>query len=190
MVTIRLSFLNIHHLFQSLSMQLRIEPRIAVMQYQRGQESRHYWTYSRVYSLTFFTLRAANYLAAMGAYHRFLWNKALPSLQSAAGVYKARGLAFHQEAIALAHQDRIAARHVIKAASRHMVTAIALRRHAWLHSAHISDDSHMRIEDLPFDGVGLFDTKMDEILDNLQKMRKTARSYNSQSYYRPQHYQW
>ena len=38
----------------------------------------------RIYSLAS-TLCAANYIAAMGAYHRYLWNKALPSLQSAAG---------------------------------------------------------------------------------------------------------
>ena len=36
----------------------------------------------RVYSLASFTLRAANYLAAMGAYYRFLWNKGLGEIQT------------------------------------------------------------------------------------------------------------
>ena len=71
-----------------------------------------------------------------------------------------------------------------------MATAVALRRHARLHSAHIADDSCMCIEDLPFDAFGLFDNKTDEILDNLQKLRKAARSYNIQLYYRPHQYQW
>ena len=122
----------------------------------------------------------------MGAYHHFLWNKALPSLQLAQGKYKSRGLAFHQEAMAIACQERITARRVVEAALKHMTTAVTLQRHAWLRSAHISDDSCVRIEDLPLDGVGLFDTRTHEILDNLQKMRKTARSYNTQPYYRPQ----
>ena len=102
----------------------------------------------------------------MGAYHRFLWNKALLSLQSAQGEYKSRGLTFHQEAMAVVRQERIIARHVIEAASKHMATAIALRRYAWLCSARILDDSYIRIEDLPFDGVGLFNTRTNEILDN------------------------
>ena len=76
--------------------------------------------------------------------------------------------------MAFACQEQITACHVIEAASKHMATAIALHRHAWLRSAHISEDSCLRIEDLPFDGVGLFDDRMDEILDNLQKMRKIA----------------
>ena len=49
----------------------------------------------RGYSLASFNLWAANYIATMGPYHRYLWNKVLPSLQSASGEYKTRGLAFH-----------------------------------------------------------------------------------------------
>ena len=75
----------------------------------------------RVCSLTSFNLRASNYLAAMGAYHRFLWNKALPSLQSASGEYKPRGLNFHQEATALAQQEQITVRHIMEAASKYTV---------------------------------------------------------------------
>ena len=55
----------------------------------------------RAYSLASFNLCTANYIAAMGAYHRYLWNKAPQSLQSASGEYKTQGLAFHQEAMAL-----------------------------------------------------------------------------------------
>ena len=77
-------------------------------------------------------LKRSRHLAAMGAYHRYLWNKVLPSLQSSSGEYKAHGLAFHQEATALACQECITARHVIEGSSRHMATAVALHRHAWL----------------------------------------------------------
>ena len=133
----------------------------------------------RVYSLTSFNLRTANYIAAMGAYHRRLWSQALPSLQSAS-YYKTRGLAYHQEAMALARQKRITARHIIDSSARQLVAAIALRRYAWLKSAQIPDDIRMQIEDLPFNGSGLFNDKTDDILENLQKFKKTAQSYNTQ----------
>ena len=84
-----------------------------------------------IYSLASFTLRAANYLATMGAYHHYLWNKALPSLKSASGEYKPCNLAY-KEAMALVSQEHITVRHVIEVSSRHMATAIAIRRHAWL----------------------------------------------------------
>ena len=61
----------------------------------------------RIYSLASFILRTANYTAAMGAYHHYLWNKAFPSLQSATGKCKCHGLTYHQEAMGLAHQERI-----------------------------------------------------------------------------------
>ena len=115
----------------------------------------------------------------MEAYHCYLWNKALPSLHSASGKYKSRGLAFHHEGMALARQERNMARHIIEVPSRHMATVIALRRHAWLRSAHTSNETHMRIEDLLFDSTGLFDEKNYDILDNLQKLEKTAKSYNT-----------
>ena len=112
----------------------------------------------------------------MGAYHQYLWNKALPTLQSATDEYKACSLIFPQEPMVLACQEHITAQHVIEAASKHMATAVALHRHTWLHSANISNDSCMGTEDLPFDGASLFYDKTDEILDNLQKVRKNSSS--------------
>ena len=64
----------------------------------------------RVYSLGSFILCTANYLATMGAYISFLWNRALPSLQLAQGEYNSRCLTFHQEAMAVTHQEHITAR--------------------------------------------------------------------------------
>lgn len=88
--------------------------------------------------------------------------------------------------MSVAHQERIMVRHLTDTASKQVNTSIVLRHHAWLRSATISGDARVQIEDLPFDSLGLFDTKTENILKNLQKMRKTARSYSSQnSYYHP-----
>ena len=56
-----------------------------------------------------------------------------------------------------------------------MVGAVTLRRHAWLCSSGLTKETHTRIEDLPFDGVGLFNAKTDEAMDNLQKARNMAK---------------
>ena len=82
--------------------------------------------------------------------------------------------------MALAQQERIATRHMVDTASKQIATSVTLRHYAWLHSASISEDARYRIEDLPFDGVGLYDDKTDEILDNLIKLRKMAKSYTNQ----------
>lgn len=71
-----------------------------------------------------------------------------------------------------------------------MTTAISLRRHAWLRSATILADARRAIEDLPFDGSGLFDGKLDDILGELQKMCRTACSYSYQSNFRPYKPYW
>ena len=76
--------------------------------------------------------------------------------------------------MSLARQERISARHIIDCFSRQLVSAIALRRYAWLRSAQIPDDVQLRIEDLPFNGSGFFDDKTGGILENLQKLKKTA----------------
>ena len=116
----------------------------------------------------------------MDAYHRQLWNKVLPTLQAAPE--DSRALNINLEASTLAKQQRIAVRHSADAASKAMATAVALRHHAWLRSDGITDDTRSRIEDLPFDGAGLLSEKTNEVMDNLHKIRKMAKSYSTQPY--------
>lgn len=105
----------------------------------------------------------------MGAYKCHQWNKVLPYINKLLEDIRPRPLAFHQEAMALAKHERIAAHHAADASAKQIATAIALRKYAWLRSATIPDDARMSIEDLPFDGSGLFDGKSDDILGELQK---------------------
>lgn len=121
------------------------------------------------YSLVSFTLRASNYMATMGAYHRHLWDKIFPFFTSLSDE-RARVTSCHQEAMSLACQEHFAAKHVA-AASKHLAAAISHCRHAWLRSANIADNAQARIEDLPFDSAGLFDAKTNDILKELQTLR-------------------
>ena len=67
-----------------------------------------------------------------------------------------------------------------------MLTAIALRWYAWIRAANVLDDTKAKIEDLPFDAIGLFNSKTDDIMENIHKMGKTAKSYVP---YQPYRYQ-
>ena len=80
----------------------------------------------RSYTLATFAVRVANYLAAMGAYHRHLWNEVLPALNAAPEDIRSSCLAHHQEAMSLACQERITARHVVEASSKQLATVVAL----------------------------------------------------------------
>lgn len=90
----------------------------------------------------------------------------------------------------LSKQEHIVARHVVDASSKQATTAIALRYHAWLRAATLPDDARLRIEDMPFDGVGLFNVKTDEVLKEHQQIKRTACSYSNQSGNRPFKQQW
>ena len=143
----------------------------------------------RSYAFSSLIVRAANYVAAMAAYHQHLWDLALPSLQAAPEELQPRGLSLHQEASQLIRQERVTVRHILDAASHNLMTGVAMRRQAWLKSAAIPEDSKARILDLPFDGSGLFDPKTDEILKGLYEAKKAARSYAAQPFYK-QRYPW
>lgn len=117
-------------------------------------------------------------MAAMGVYHRYLWNKAHPLFQHLHGHLRDEGQALYAEAMRLSQQERIAARHVIVASSRQSMCAVALRRHAWLRAATLPDAARKQVENLPFEGTGLFHPKTDEIMKEHQDMKKTVRSYN------------
>ena len=116
----------------------------------------------------------------MGAYQKHLWDKILPMLQTLPDPSKTDTLNVSEEAYTLTRQQKFAAKHKADTASK----SITVRRHAWLRMANILDDTKIKIEDLPFDAIGLFNSKTDEIVENIHKMRKTAKSYVPYQSYR------
>ena len=81
-----------------------------------------------LYLLASFVMRVSNYQATMGAYHRQLWNKSLPILQTAPGDVRTASLNTHLEAINLAKQC-VVAHHTADAASKSLVSSIILSKH-------------------------------------------------------------
>lgn len=80
----------------------------------------------RQYSYSTFVPRVANYLAAMGAYQRHLWNQALPLFHDLPEDGRLKGTTLHKEAVSLSKQERIAVHHVVDTSSGQVATAIAL----------------------------------------------------------------
>nr|XP_020642114.1 polypeptide N-acetylgalactosaminyltransferase 2 [Pogona vitticeps] len=131
----------------------------------------------KLYSFAAMLIKIANYQATMGAYQKYLWDRIVLVLQSPPDPAKAEALNVYEEANSLTRQQRFAAKHRADFASKSMLTAIAVRCHAWLRTANILEETKTKIEELPLDAVGLFNSKTDETMDNIHKMRKTAKSY-------------
>ena len=140
--------------------------------------------------MTTFALRALNYLVAMGAYQKQLWETVLPALQVAPEDIRQTCLNAHAEALTVSKHQRLASRHVADANARNLASIITLRRHAWLRSANIVEDIKARIKNLPFDATGLFNGSTDENLESLHKSKKTAKSYAVQQQSRTSKFQW
>ncbi|KAJ7344354.1 hypothetical protein JRQ81_000304 [Phrynocephalus forsythii] len=129
------------------------------------------------YSLASFSLHTTNHLCAMEAYSRHLLLEMLPVFEQLPDDAKAKLSAYHAELLTLLDYQTIASCHIADTSARQLANAVFLCRHAWLRTVTITDDAHNRIEGAPFDGEGLFAATTGESLDNILKMRKTARSY-------------
>lgn len=71
-----------------------------------------------------------------------------------------------------------------------LTTGVALHRHSWLRATTLLSDSKAAIEDLPFDGLGLFHASTEATLQDIDKNIKTSRTLGvsqHQRQYKPRH---
>ena len=134
----------------------------------------------KLYSFAAFLLRVANYQAAMGTYQNQLWTRILSILEGAHAKIKPMLINTYTEALTVAKHQRLVAKHAADVASKSMVSSVGLRRHAWLCSSGIMEEAKSHIEELPLDVKGLFNEKTDDKMENLHKIKKTAKSYTVQ----------
>ena len=106
----------------------------------------------------------------MGAYQKHLWDKIAPVLQSLPDPARAEALKVYEKANTLTRKQRFAAKHTADVASTSRLTAIAVRRHTWLRTANVLEDTITEVEEPPFDAAGLFNSEADETMDNIHKM--------------------
>lgn len=76
--------------------------------------------------------------------------------------------------------------------SRTMLSAVSMRRASWLQSSSLSSEVQQFIQDLPFNGAGLFTKQTDTKLHSLKDSRPTLCSldlytlFTSRTHFRPQ----
>lgn len=83
-----------------------------------------------------------------------------------------------------AKQSIAIARHTLEMSAKTLTTAVAIQRHSWLRSTSLSQEAKSAIEDLPFDGSGLFSASTDTTLQEIDKNIKTSRTLGVSSSYR------
>lgn len=70
--------------------------------------------------------------------------------------------------------------HAVSDTSRVLANSVAQRHHAWLASTSLQPDVCLRVEDLPFNGGGLFNSATDETLSTVDDSRKKAKNLGLQ----------
>ncbi|KAJ7342034.1 hypothetical protein JRQ81_008429, partial [Phrynocephalus forsythii] len=132
----------------------------------------------QLYSSAALSFKITNYQAAMGAYQRALLNKLQLLLEALPDTSTATAQPLMDEAFALAAQQMCSGRHASNSATKSLGFAIAFRRHAWLRSTGLGDNTKSKIECLPFEGEGLFHEKTDELMNDMHKSQNTAKCFN------------
>ncbi|KAF7249179.1 hypothetical protein EYD10_04795 [Varanus komodoensis] len=142
----------------------------------RDKEGRKIDTLARrVYVASGLGMRISNYEATLTRYQYFIMQK-LDNVASSLPDRQAKlAKVFIKEATQVAVQQLSTARHHVDTNSRALVNAISLRRHAWLRNCNFPDEMKRRIEEMPFDGTGLFHQKTDRKLKAIHKSCMTAR---------------
>lgn len=71
---------------------------------------------------------------------------------------------------------KTALKHVLDLFAKTVTSAVSLCRHAWLRSMDLQLDTKWLIEDLPFEGDGLFSNSADSVLQEMDKSIMVSRT--------------
>ncbi|KAF7238301.1 Retinoic acid receptor beta [Varanus komodoensis] len=129
----------------------------------------------QVYAASGLGLRISNYEGTLARYQCFIMQK-LDNVTSSLPDHQADlARVFIKEAMQVAIQQLSTARHHVDTDSQAMVSAISLQRHAWMRNCNFPEEMKRRIEEMPFNGTGLFHAKTDHKLKAIYESRMTAR---------------
>ncbi|XP_044286377.1 uncharacterized protein LOC123023587 [Varanus komodoensis] len=128
----------------------------------------------RVYAATGLELHTSYYEATLARYQYFIMQK-LDNVASSLLDHQADlARVFIKEAMQVAIQQLSTARHHVDTDSQAMVSVFSLRLHAWLRNCNFPEKMKRRIEEMPFDGTGLFHAKTHQKLKAIHKSRMTV----------------
>ncbi|KAF7238272.1 Enzymatic polyprotein [Varanus komodoensis] len=128
----------------------------------------------RVYAAAGLSLCISNYEATLARYQYFIMQKLENVVSSLRDQQADLAKVFLNKAKKVAIQQLSTARHHIDTDSQAMVNAISHRRHAWLRNCNFPEEMK-RIEEMPFDGSGLFHAKTYQKLKANHESCMTAR---------------
>ncbi|KAF7245178.1 Kinesin-like protein KIF13A [Varanus komodoensis] len=138
----------------------------------------------RVYAASGLGLRISNYEATLARFQYFIMQR-LHNVASTLPDHQGDlAKVLIKEAMQVAVQQLSTARHHVDTDSRALVSAVSLRRHAWLRNCNLPEETRRRIEEMPFDGSGLFHSRTDHKLEKLHESRLTACRIEIQSHAR------
>ncbi|KAF7246105.1 Transposon Ty3-I Gag-Pol polyprotein [Varanus komodoensis] len=169
------------------------KPNSVVVESSQGQEARGHTSprdkegrkvdslARRVYAASGLGLRISNYEATLARYQYFLMQRLDAIIDTLPGNQGELAKTFVKEAMQVAVQQLSTARHHVDSDLRSLVGHISLRRHAWLRNCNFPDEMKRRIEELPFDGSGLFHARTDSKLKKIDESRMTAHRMELQS---------
>lgn len=130
----------------------------------------------RFYSSGALGIKASNYSACIARYIHAIFEDLSDVIPSLSDDKRRKLLQLQSAGLAAAKQEIATSKHLLEAASKTLATAVALRRHSWLRSTHLQPDTKAVIEDLPFDGLGLFNAATDTTLQERDKTIKVSKS--------------
>lgn len=130
----------------------------------------------RLYSMGALGIKSNNYAACFSRFIHAVFEDLEPILHTVPADLKPKALQLCADGLAAARQNIATAKHGLETAAKTLTTGVALRRHSWLCATSLLPDSKSAIEDLPFDGVGLFHASTDSTLQEIDKNLKTSRT--------------
>lgn len=130
----------------------------------------------RLYTTGALGIKACNYMACMA---RFLYavledfSAFIPHLPES---LRPKALHLQTDGLAAACQQVNTSKHIVESSAKTLVSAVALRRFALLRSTALPAETKTMILDLPFDGMGLFNSGTDTQLQRIDKSIKASRA--------------
>lgn len=128
------------------------------------------------YSTGALGIKATSYMACMARYSYALWEQLSDVLDLLFPEQTTKCKFLWKEGMLLGKQLLTLTKHVLDLFAKTVTSAVSLRRHAWLHSMDLQPDTRSIIEDLLFEGEGLFSTTTDTVLQEMDKSLKASRT--------------
>lgn len=130
----------------------------------------------RFYSTGALGIKAANYIACISRFVFGILEDFTPLLTMLPEEHRLCLTSRHADGLVATKQLLSSSKYVLESAARTLSSAVALQRFAWLHSTTLPFDTKTLVEDLPFDGQGLFNADTDNRLRRIDKDIKASKS--------------